>query len=198
MFWLPRLQNVFNVIPALACNGITQPYWETNFVYPINNPENPPATSTSKPPATTAPGTKTSDTPIPTNGACLPGSSGLGLGDGYNGYCCKTEQDCLDNCISGSCNGISNPVQTTTTKGSTTKTTTIRTATVTSTKTTTKTPTKTPTKTTTKTATKTTTKPATSCIAGVSGKKNGSGKTGYCCTSSNDCLAVCRSGTCNV
>ncbi|GAA5799937.1 hypothetical protein EDC94DRAFT_555415 [Helicostylum pulchrum] len=196
MFWLPRLQNVFNVIPALACNGITQPYWETNFVYPISNPENPPATFTSKPPATTTPGTKTSATPTPTNGACVPGSFGLGFGDGYNGYCCKTEQDCLDNCLSGSCNGIFNPVKTTITNVSTAKPTTTKTTT---TKTTTKTPTKTPTKTTTKTASKTTTKkPTTSCIAGVSGKKNGSGKTGYCCTSSDDCLAVCRSGTCNI
>ncbi|KAG1232257.1 hypothetical protein G6F68_019138 [Rhizopus microsporus] len=35
MFWLPKLQKVFNVIPALACNNVTQPYWEEQFVYPL-------------------------------------------------------------------------------------------------------------------------------------------------------------------
>ncbi|CAO3692067.1 unnamed protein product [Rhizopus stolonifer] len=35
MTWLPKLQKVFNVIPALACNNVTQPYWETQFVYPL-------------------------------------------------------------------------------------------------------------------------------------------------------------------
>jgi hypothetical protein len=35
--WLPTLQKDFNVIPALACNGISQPYWETGFTYPLQN-----------------------------------------------------------------------------------------------------------------------------------------------------------------
>ncbi|PHZ15949.1 glycoside hydrolase/deacetylase, partial [Rhizopus microsporus ATCC 52813] len=34
MYWLPKLQSTFNVVSALECNGISQPYWETNFVYP--------------------------------------------------------------------------------------------------------------------------------------------------------------------
>ncbi|KAI8885652.1 carbohydrate esterase family 4 protein [Backusella circina FSU 941] len=43
MHWLPTLQTVFNVVPALACNGITQPYWESDFVYPLTF--DPPPTS---------------------------------------------------------------------------------------------------------------------------------------------------------
>lgn len=35
--WLPIIQKEFNVIPASACNGITQPYWEQNMVYPLEN-----------------------------------------------------------------------------------------------------------------------------------------------------------------
>ncbi|CAO3679778.1 unnamed protein product [Rhizopus stolonifer] len=35
MFWLPKIQKVFNVIPALACNNVTQPYWEPQMVYPL-------------------------------------------------------------------------------------------------------------------------------------------------------------------
>ncbi|OBZ85069.1 Chitin deacetylase [Choanephora cucurbitarum] len=37
MFWLPTLQKKFNVLPALACNNVTQPYWEEQYVYPIKN-----------------------------------------------------------------------------------------------------------------------------------------------------------------
>ncbi|ORE09236.1 glycoside hydrolase/deacetylase [Rhizopus microsporus var. microsporus] len=35
MFWLPKIQKVFNVVPALACNNVTQPYWEQQYVYPL-------------------------------------------------------------------------------------------------------------------------------------------------------------------
>jgi hypothetical protein len=35
MKWLPTIQTTFNVVPAMACNGVTQPYWESNFVYPL-------------------------------------------------------------------------------------------------------------------------------------------------------------------
>lgn len=181
MFWLPRLQNVFNVIPALACNGITQPYWETSFVYPISNPENPPATYTV---TTTATKTATSTTLVPStpsNSNCLPGSFSFGFGDGYGGYCCKTEQDCLDNCISGVCTGPSIPVATTVGNTSTANTNTFRTNVTT-------------------TRTATTVKPTAvgSCLAGSSGKKLGDGETGYCCTTSDDCLAVCRGTACGV
>ncbi|CAO0790882.1 unnamed protein product [Mucor circinelloides] len=36
MKWMPTLQKVFNVIPALACNNVTNPYWEEQFVYPLS------------------------------------------------------------------------------------------------------------------------------------------------------------------
>ncbi|KAI7907944.1 uncharacterized protein BX663DRAFT_445982 [Cokeromyces recurvatus] len=34
--WLPRIKQVFNVVPWNQCFNISHPYWETNFVYPIN------------------------------------------------------------------------------------------------------------------------------------------------------------------
>ncbi|KAI8079042.1 uncharacterized protein B0P05DRAFT_614268 [Gilbertella persicaria] len=37
MFWLPKLQKTFNVVSALACNNVTQPYWDEQYVYPLNN-----------------------------------------------------------------------------------------------------------------------------------------------------------------
>lgn len=210
MFWLPKIQNVFNVVPALACNGITQPYWETNFVYPISNPENPPATYTvtTTKSATTTSASNTSATST-NSAACSPGSFGLGFGDGYGGYCCKTEQDCLDNCLGGSCTGPANPVATTvgnTANASIVKTTTAKTtiARATTAKTTTAKTTIAKTTiakaTTTKTITvnATTTAATGSCVAGSNAKKQGDGKTGYCCTTSDDCLAVCRGTVCGV
>lgn len=241
MFWMPKLQETFNVIPALACNGIQNPYWEEGWVriikvsiiiainiqcrsqvYPTANVAQPSNTAT-------ATGTKTTTaTASPTPGSCTPGSYGLGNGDGYNGACCKDQSDCLDDCLSGKCNG---PVNT-------------KTATVTSTKTSTKsTSTASPTSTTctsgsyglgkgdgyngacckdqsdcwddclggkcngpvntatTKASTKTSTKTPTasaSCTPGSRGKKRGDGKNGYCCSSSDDCLETCRSGTCGL
>ncbi|KAI7895207.1 uncharacterized protein EV154DRAFT_37412 [Mucor mucedo] len=55
--------------------------------------------------------------------ACYPGSYGLGNGDGYKSYCCKTQADCKDDCISGACNG---PVNTKTTSVKGTKTSTAK------------------------------------------------------------------------
>lgn len=87
MFWMPKIQKVFNVIPALACNNVQQPYWESGFIYPLTN--SPPGGSTS----TSATSTSTSTTKTTTNtstsspsSSCTPGSSGTKLGDGYNGY----------------------------------------------------------------------------------------------------------------
>ncbi|KAI8970370.1 hypothetical protein BDF20DRAFT_980158 [Mycotypha africana] len=34
MYWLPKIKKVFNVVPALSCAGVSQPYWEEDFVYP--------------------------------------------------------------------------------------------------------------------------------------------------------------------
>ncbi|KAI7907984.1 uncharacterized protein BX663DRAFT_547625 [Cokeromyces recurvatus] len=178
MYWMPKIQETFNVIPALSCNGISQPYWEENFVYPIPNTPSKPST--------------------PISGTCASGSYGLGNGDGYNGACCKDQSDCLDDCISGKCNG---PVNTQTP----TKTTTKKTATTTTKKTTAKKTTTTTTKkTTAKKTTTTTTKKTTatvasgSCTPGTRGKKKGNGKTGYCCSSSDDCVETCRSGRCGL
>ncbi|KAI8067632.1 uncharacterized protein B0P05DRAFT_475337 [Gilbertella persicaria] len=43
--WLPKLQETFNVKSIHQCLNISQPYWETNWVYPIGN-EALPANST--------------------------------------------------------------------------------------------------------------------------------------------------------
>lgn len=77
------------------------------------------------PPPTTK--TTTAGQPSSTGAAsCYPGSKGLGNGDGYSGYCCSTQADCLDDCISGKCNG---PVNTKTTSIKTTTSTKTATAT---------------------------------------------------------------------
>ncbi|RCH97831.1 hypothetical protein CU098_008746 [Rhizopus stolonifer] len=176
MFWMPKLQETFNVIPALACNGITQPYWEENFVYPTDNSDAPTTKTTTAGAKTT---TTTTAASTPTSSTCTSGSYGLGNGDGYNGACCQDQSDCQDDCISGKCNGPKNPNSPTTTKAATkTKTT------------------KASTKTT--KATKKSSPTSSSCIAGVAGKKKGNGKNGYCCTSSNDCLETCRKGKCSL
>ena len=181
MFWMPRIQKVFNVIPALACNGITQPYWEPQFKYPLDNGGKPPVTTTT----TTKTGTATTTTTAPTttSGAtCYPGSAGLGKGDGFSGYCCKDQSDCQDDCISGKCNG---PVNT---KTSAIPVTTTTKATKTTTAKTTKT-------TTTKTATPTT--PG-KCTGSSAGKGLGDGGNGACCKTSDDCQETCRSGVCGL
>ncbi|KAI7896979.1 uncharacterized protein EV154DRAFT_475777 [Mucor mucedo] len=262
MFWMPKIQAVFNVVPALTCNNILQPYWEENFVYPAGNsgPSPPASTTTASPapvptgspstctpgsfglgqgdgyngaccndqsdclddclsgscngeanpnaPVTTAPpatATTASPAPVPTGSpsTCTAGSFGLGQGDGYNGACCKDQSDCLDDCLSGSCNGLVNPNKPVTTTTKKTTTTTKKTTTTTKKATTTTKKATTTTKkatTTTKKATTTTKKPTAtaSCIAGARGKKKGNGKTGYCCSSSDDCLETCRSGTCGL
>ena len=190
-FWMPKLQKTFNVIPAMACNGVTEPYWETGFVYPLSNSYNTATTATTTKTSTTTTKTATVTATTTATATCVAGSSGKKNGDGYNGFCCTSSDDCLDTCVSGKCNG---PALTpTTAKTTTTKTTTNNTTTA---KTTTK---NTTTKTTTKTTTtKTTTTTAKACKTGVSGKKLGNGATGYCCTSSNDCLETCRSGVCGL
>ncbi|CEP15209.1 hypothetical protein [Parasitella parasitica] len=218
MFWLPKLQETFNVIPALACNGISQPYWETSFKYPLSNsPGSPTTTATSSKTTTTTAAT-------PTTTTCTSGSYGLGNGDGYNGACCKDQSDCWDDCIGGKCNGPNSTKSATATK---TTTNTLLTSTTCASgsyglgngngyndacckdqsdcwddciggKCNGPVNTKTPSK---KSITETTTKkPSTTanCIPGTRGKKKGNGKTGYCCSSSDDCLETCRSGKCGL
>ncbi|KAI8080268.1 uncharacterized protein B0P05DRAFT_490653, partial [Gilbertella persicaria] len=71
MFWMPKLQETFNVIPALACNGITQPYWEENFVYPTDNSGAPTTKTTTAGAKTT---TTTAAASTPTSSTCTSGS----------------------------------------------------------------------------------------------------------------------------
>lgn len=142
IFWLPKLRKVFNIIPALSCNGITQPYWEEDFVYPLTYPSNGNAPSETTTQITSSQTTSRSTTTTGTS------------------------------------------------KGSTTTTTLTTTITVTTTS-------KRTSSTTTKKA-PTTTSSSVKCTPGSSGRKNGDGNTGACCTSSDDCLETCRSGVCGL
>jgi hypothetical protein len=42
--WLPQVQQAFNLVPWNQCFNLAQPYWETNFVYPVANGTTPNAT----------------------------------------------------------------------------------------------------------------------------------------------------------
>ncbi|CAO3694230.1 unnamed protein product [Rhizopus stolonifer] len=44
--WLPQIQETFKVMPWNQCFNITQPYWETNFVYPSADGSIPSNTTT--------------------------------------------------------------------------------------------------------------------------------------------------------
>ncbi|KAG1150970.1 hypothetical protein G6F37_000299 [Rhizopus arrhizus] len=44
--WLPKLQETFNVQTIHHCMNISQPYWETNWVYPTAADPNPASNST--------------------------------------------------------------------------------------------------------------------------------------------------------
>ncbi|KAI9013908.1 chitin deacetylase [Phycomyces nitens] len=54
--WLPKLQEVFNVVSVHACMNISQPYWEENWVYPTeaNNAVTPIASSSAAVSSTSA------------------------------------------------------------------------------------------------------------------------------------------------
>ncbi|KAG1053556.1 hypothetical protein G6F43_004368 [Rhizopus delemar] len=181
MHWLPTLEKTFNVVPALSCNGISQPYWETNFVYPTDYSGSSGSSSSGSSSGSCVSGSyglgngdgyngycceNQADcqddcikgkcngpvNPKPTpNSSCTSGSYGLGNGDGYNGYCCETQADCQDDCISGKCNGPVNPKP----------------------------------------------KPNTSCTSGSYGLEKGDGYSGYCCKTQADCQDDCVSGKCN-
>ncbi|KAF9388681.1 hypothetical protein CPB97_000626 [Podila verticillata] len=34
-FWLPKIQSLYQTMPATSCNNVAQPYWEESFIYPI-------------------------------------------------------------------------------------------------------------------------------------------------------------------
>lgn len=111
MYWMPKLQKVFNVVPALTCNGITQPYWENNFVYPMDNEVNIMSVLTKSRPkstttiiSTTNIFTKTtSNTSTPTSRSCISGVEGRKQSNGRRNYCCTTSDDCFSNCQGGKC-----------------------------------------------------------------------------------------------
>lgn len=52
--WLPTLQETFNVVTVQECMNISQPYWETSWVYPTE--ANPNVTSASSSAAASATG----------------------------------------------------------------------------------------------------------------------------------------------
>ncbi|KAI8089481.1 uncharacterized protein BX664DRAFT_385962 [Halteromyces radiatus] len=49
--WLPQIQQTFRVVPFNQCMNISQPYWETNFVYPTDANPNATVPSSSPSPA---------------------------------------------------------------------------------------------------------------------------------------------------
>ncbi|GAN03364.1 hypothetical protein MAM1_0039c02817 [Mucor ambiguus] len=106
-------------------------------------------------------------TPVRASSTCISGSSGKGNGNGYNGYCCESSDDCWESCKSGVCNG---PI--------------LASRTVSPTLTTSPGP-------------PLSTETIGSCLPGVKGKGNGDGYLGYCCSSSDDCVESCKSGVCN-
>jgi hypothetical protein len=52
--WLPQVQAAFRVVPWNQCYNISQPYWETNFVYPTDNGTAAPVVSSSVPAKTSS------------------------------------------------------------------------------------------------------------------------------------------------
>ncbi|RCH80776.1 hypothetical protein CU097_004289 [Rhizopus azygosporus] len=67
-----------------------------------------------KAPSTTTT-TKSTGSPTPTPSSCISGVKGKKKGNGFNGYCCSTSDDCRESCIKGKCNGPKAPTTTTTT-----------------------------------------------------------------------------------
>ncbi|KAI9483266.1 MAG: hypothetical protein EXX96DRAFT_499271 [Benjaminiella poitrasii] len=68
--WLPKLQEAFNVVSIHECMNISQPYWETNWVYPT---EKNPLTNVSTTTTTTT--TTTTDSSSETSAASTESSS---------------------------------------------------------------------------------------------------------------------------
>jgi hypothetical protein len=100
--------------------------------------------------------------------SCLSGYCGLGNGTGPTGACCSTSNDCVDTCNSNGMCGTSDGSGSPT-FGCSGSTKTISTV-----------------------------NPSATCTAGYSGKANGAGPTGACCTTSNDCVDTCTNGVCGV
>ncbi|SAL98872.1 hypothetical protein [Absidia glauca] len=70
--WLPQIQQVFRVVPYNQCMNVSQPYWESNFVYPTDANPHPSTTTSSSLPAPTnsisAAGAGASSTSLNTSG----------------------------------------------------------------------------------------------------------------------------------
>jgi hypothetical protein len=83
--WLPQIQEVFNVVPWNECVNIAQPYWESNFVYPVANGSAPVAATSSSAivastvPTSAAPQPSVSSASAGTNLGVTPASAGSRL-----------------------------------------------------------------------------------------------------------------------
>lgn len=73
--WLPQVKEVFNVMPWNQCFNISQPYWETNFVYPTADGSIPANTTASN--TTTTANVTTS---IPSSSASSPSQAPIPSG----------------------------------------------------------------------------------------------------------------------
>ncbi|KAI9483517.1 MAG: hypothetical protein EXX96DRAFT_599887 [Benjaminiella poitrasii] len=69
MFWLPKLQQIFNIVPAMACNGVNKPCWEETFTYSLTQSHIISATTTAATTTSTASAAHYTST-------CVVGSSG--------------------------------------------------------------------------------------------------------------------------
>ncbi|KAI8079457.1 hypothetical protein BDF21DRAFT_494038 [Thamnidium elegans] len=67
--WLPKIQESFNVVSIQQCLNVTQPYWETNWVYPTKN-ENVTATTN----------TTTAVPSATVSGSAVPSTTDINLG----------------------------------------------------------------------------------------------------------------------
>ena len=65
-------------------------------------------TTTVVPTTTTTKTSTTATTALPTN--CTSGIKGKKSGDGYNGDCCSSSDDCINACVKGVCNGPKKPI----------------------------------------------------------------------------------------
>ncbi|KAI8887547.1 carbohydrate esterase family 4 protein [Backusella circina FSU 941] len=70
--WLPKLQETFNVVSIHQCMNISQPYWETNWVYPTEAEPNVGANTT-----TTSSAVPVSTSAIPSVSSVAPAVSSV-------------------------------------------------------------------------------------------------------------------------
>lgn len=102
--------------------------------------------------------------------ACALGPEGKGLGNGFKGYCCKTQADCIDDCLFENVLSLRVPFLPLLLMVSTPKLPSASKLTATSSK----------------------------CIAGFAGKNNGKSGLNACCKSDDDCKNSCVNKKCDV